>query len=813
MTIWKRAAAVGMTLAMSVGALAACGSNGSNSGGGTTAAPSESAVTSTESAETPSTQVVEDAATGEQTLVVGMDQFSSKFSPFFAKTAYDTKVSSMTQEGALASDRGGNMVLNSIEGETIPYNGTDYTYTGIGDCAITINDDGTVTYDVTLRDDIVFSDGVPMTIDDYIFNCYVYCDPTYDGSSSMYAFPILGVEEYRSGMSTLRSLLIKAGRDNTDFTNFTQEQQDSFWGAVDKAGPMFAQDIIDYCVAAYPDEVANMGNSEVALGMVMWGFGELNDDATVLTAAGTGTEYNVADLTPEIYWSEMEAKYGGDLQTLSDTETANTDLFTYMTEVYGDATAAEFDKAVATGDTVDYIPGIEKTGDYSARITMSSFSANAIYTIGGIEVAPMHYYGDATQYDYDNHKFGFPKGDLSMIRDKTTKPLGAGPYVFESYENGVVTFTANSNYYEGEPKIKTLLFKETPASDKLSGVVSGSFDITDPTMSVDVLSAVKGYNSNGEASGDVLTTTLVDTLGYGYIGINADNVKVGSDPGSDASKDLRKAFATLFAYYRDIAANSFYGEIASVINYPISNTSWAAVRPADEGYQVAYSKDVDGNGIYTDSMTQDEKHQAAIDTAIGYFKAAGYTYDEASGKFTAAPEGAEMVYEALYPGGGSGDHPVASILTNSKTDLEAMGITLELNDPADSNVLWTKLESGTQQIWAAAWSATADPDMYQLYHSDNNVGAGGTESNHYGIKDARLDELIMDGRNSADVTYRKSVYKEAMDIVLDWGVEIPFYQRKDGFVFSTERVNVDTITPDITPFWSWTAGITTLEMN
>ena len=35
-------------------------------------------------------------------------------------------------------------------------------------------------------------------------------------------------------------------------------------------------------------------------------------------------------------------------------------------------------------------------------------------------------------------------------------------------------------------------------------------------------------------------------------------------------------------------------------------------------------------------MVADEKYDAAIEAAKGFFKAAGYTYDEASGKFTAA---------------------------------------------------------------------------------------------------------------------------------------------------------------------------------
>ena len=53
-----------------------------------------------------------------------------------------------------------------------------------------------------MREDIVFSDGDDMTIDDVIFSMYVLCDPTYDGSSTLYAAPIVGLDEYRSGMDT-----------------------------------------------------------------------------------------------------------------------------------------------------------------------------------------------------------------------------------------------------------------------------------------------------------------------------------------------------------------------------------------------------------------------------------------------------------------------------------------------------------------------------------------------------------------------------------------------------------------------------------
>ena len=71
----------------------------------------------------------------------------------------------------------------------------------------------------------------------------------------------------------------------------------------------------------------------------------------------------------------------------------------------------------------------------------------------------------------------------------------------------------------------------------------------------------------------------------------------------------------------------------------------------------------------------------------------------------------------------------------------------------------------------------------------------------------------MAARNSADRSYRKATYKECLDIIMDWGVEIPTYQRQNAIVFSTQRVNMDTVTPDITTFWGWMNDIEKLEMN
>jgi len=158
------------------------------------------------------TEAAEERVVDENTpLVVGYSFFNSKFSPFFAETAYDQDVQQLTQLPLLTSDRMGAVVYHGIEGETIEYNGTDYTYYGPADLEVTENEDGTVYYDFTLRDDLVFSDGEPITVDDIIFSMYVMCDPTYDGSSTLFSMPIEGMEEYRSGMDTLFHLILAAG--------------------------------------------------------------------------------------------------------------------------------------------------------------------------------------------------------------------------------------------------------------------------------------------------------------------------------------------------------------------------------------------------------------------------------------------------------------------------------------------------------------------------------------------------------------------------------------------------------------------------
>ena len=762
----KQVLALAMAVAMAAGLLAGCGSSASSS--------AESVASSEATSEAAAT----DTGSSDGTLVLADTGFEGKFSPFFAASSADQHVIDLTNIALLGADRKGEMILKGIEGETREYNGTDYTYYGPADCEVTENADGTVTYAINMRDDLVFSDGTPITIDDVIFNLYVYMDPTYDGSATLYSMPIAGLDDYRNSMTTLSKLIGEAGEDNTDNSLFTAEQQKAFWDAVNEGGAAFAQEIVDYCVSAGYAADSN----DVATAAAAWGYDGLAADATA-------KDFFLA-IAENYDWSfsGMEAETAG--SALSDLIPA--DVYAYSTT------------GVATGADVDTVSGIVKTGDYSMTITTTELSNSMIYQLQ-LPIASLDYYGDRSLYDYDNHSYGFKKGDLSKVRSVTSNPMGAGAYTFNKYSDGVIYLDANPSYYEGEPAAKHVNMKETQEADKITGVQAGTIDISDPSYSLEAANQIATING-GDSSldGSVITTRLKDFRGYGYIALSANNVKVGNDPASEESKDLRKAIMTVIAAYRDEGINSYYGDTASVINYPISNTSWAAPSVTDDGYKIAYSTDVDGNEIYTSDMSGDTKYAAALQAALGYFEAAGYTVE--NGQVTAAPAGAKMEYTINIGASGNGDHPSFQVVTNAAAALKTIGFTLTVNDLANASDLYSSYQSGVAEGWVAAWQSTNDPDMYQLYDSKGST-------NYYQINDADLDELIEAARQTTDQDARKAMYKEAMEIILDWGVELPVYQRSEATIFSSERIDTATIPTDMTPYWTYQSEINKIALK
>ena len=263
---------------------------------------------------------------------------------------------------------------------------------------------------------------------------------------------------------------------------------------------------------------------------------------------------------------------------------------------------------------------------------------------------------------------------------------------------------------------------------------------------------------------------------------------------------------TIFGVYREKAISSYYGDAASVIQYPISNTSWAAPKQSDPGYKNAFSVDATGKDIYSDSMSDADKEKAAITAALSFFKQAGCTVS--GDKVTKAPAGLKLDFEVTIGGSGQGEHPAFAVITDAAATLKKMGVNIRINDMSDVAAMFDKVDNGEADIYVMAWGDAKDPDMYQIYHS-SSIGA----SNKYKIADKKLDALIVKARLSDNKEYRKTVYKQCLDIVLDWAVELPLYQRDNVSIYSTERMKVDTLPQDITTFYKWNSEIENLELK
>lgn len=848
------------------------------------AVPSESVL---EDAAAPSEDILEDEAVAPEEeaevaapvlspneskpLRIGIGNVQGNFSFFFGETTEDRKIAELTELNVLTNDRSGDIVYQGIDGEIRSYNGADYSYFGPANLDVTIDETNNSTaYTWTLRNDLKFSDGTPLTVDDLIFTFYVLADPSYDGPSTFNTLPIRGLNEYRTQTSSLVyekyaalwDAIVEAGQNHElPEVSWTKEMEDRVWGDLSVAAREGLELVIAYVDSNYaslyaedltglaPDKLRE-DDLETALAMSLWGFGAfVYDEADLMTqdpdAINTEVEASDEQAIDELSKDTAESEespdvaigyvlndkrwdfrkgqsptvedflsgtlelYDGDYAALMRAETANVGgkQASKLKEEFIFEFGAQ-DEEQAAG--VPNIAGISRLSETQVEIVLNGYDATAVYK-QMVPIAPLHIYGNEEAYDYENQSFGFERGDLTSVRDQSDRPVGAGPYIFQGYNDGVISFAANPYYYRGEPKTKLLQFIETDPGDMVAAVQEDRLDISEPVYSKTIAAEIESYNSESSATSTNLSTVVFEDPGYGYIGLNASTVSVAGDAGSEASKNLRRALAIVLAAERAPAIEEYFGDAAQVIEYPISSTSWAAPQSSDEGYRDAFDMNLQGEAIFIPGMDDIEHSKATLQAATDYLLAAGFTQED--GVFTAAPDGAKLEYTVLIPGHGEGDHPSYAIVQKAADLFEEIGIKLTLVDLKSHGELWKKLQDGTVELWCAAWEGSIDPDPYQIYHSSNIEGAGGAGTNYYYIADDHLDELIMAARSHSDRVFRKDTYRDVLTMILDWAVEVPVYQRQQSYIFSGERIDMATVTTNQTGFYDWLDDIEKIDMN
>lgn len=148
------------------------------------------------------------------------------FNPFFSTSAYDSSVISMTQISMFNTDKKGQLVAGLSE----PTVALDYTQQAVlvddpsrpmgGATPVDDEQASHTDYEILLKNGIKFSDGSDLTIKDVLFNLYVYLDPVFTGSATIYSTDIVGLTAYRTG------------DDNTGDTGLDEFEQ-NFYAAAD----------------------------------------------------------------------------------------------------------------------------------------------------------------------------------------------------------------------------------------------------------------------------------------------------------------------------------------------------------------------------------------------------------------------------------------------------------------------------------------------------------------------------------------------------------------------------------------------------
>ena len=849
----------GSTLVMS-----ACGGGGNTSSGGTSGG---------------GTANVQYKDTERDALVFSTEALDGNFNPFFATSGTDTNIIGHTQLGMLTTNEMGKLVYGD-EYATVALDFKENTYKdGEGE---TWTD-----YSFIIKNDIKFSDGTPLTMDDVLFNLYVYLDPAYMGSSTIYSTKIKGLNAYRSQDPTADDSLTSSGLDATFETKATNRYEELLDYLDPEVGetPVKTENTdadIAKLKSLFKDEVTSDWNavsgslesyqSEYRFTQPWEVYYYTEGLISRRTKQNANGAYEYMTDADGKYLTTLDAVEGENKSTLGDE--MNTELAKYTTEeakneamkkfaidtVYNAYTASNsdlagillgwrsgsdlYDEFVATYRSEYYeetkvdgellvktIEGIQTatvTEDYSGNalsgaheqltITIKGVDPKAVYNFS-FGVAPLHYYsGTFEGKDYvakakstapeDEFEYGVCFGNKeffdSVLRSdaKDGLPVGAGVYKASSQSGAAATkdtfFANNWVYFERNPyfytvgaatsetdktaaihnaNIKYINYRVVGSDKIIYNLEAGAIHFGQPNATLDNISKISGV--------DTLGFTNYETNGYGYVGINPKFV-----PDIEVRRAIMKAMNT------NVVISEYYGEdLATVIHRPMSSTSWAYPKGVAEHETIAYTIDTEEIIMLVQSSQNWElKDNSELGRKVFY------------NKKTNKP--LELTFTIS---GNTDDHPAYTMFTDAKATLEQCGFIITVT--TDANAL-KKLTTGGMAVWAAAWSSTIDPDLYQVYHKDSTATSiknwGYDEifkdENQFGDEQRTinlLSEKIEQAREITAQDERASIYHDALDLIMELAVELPTYQRNDLVVYNKTIIDPATLNQDP----SWMSGV------
>lgn len=845
-------------------------------------------------------------------VVFSIEALDGNFNPFFSTSLTDSNVAGMTQIGMLTTDKDGNVAYGKDEA-VVTLDLKETMLNADGNVVSQESDAAYTEYEFILKNGIKFSDGQPLTVKDVLFNLYVYLDPMYMGSATIYSTDIVGLKAYRlqdpdaseeTDANSDASFYAEADQRIDDIVAYLdgeedttpvgeesrilkdiqrvkelfREEAESDWtmsvGSVEnyKNEYNFTEDWQIYYFThnvvrihtnaqgkkqKFPEGHKDAGkyitNLDVEAGLQADG-GNYNPDlaAEIENAQSEQkiaeyiTKYDIKDeengQTKEEIAREMIIKDTA-IDTVYEACTATEDkiieiLYYWATgsnirdEFAAEAKSEYYQNKKDENDgelAVKNISGIrtyKTTKDFSGKdlgashdvlkIKINRIDPKAIWNFA-FSVAPMHYYASgsaalaaaqaatvpSSAAEWANYStFGVEMGDEGYFKnvlqsaEKNGKPVGAGVYMATNesssgtvdrtnfYKNNWVYYERNPYFYtvlgdgtdtSNNAKIKYFRYRVVGSDKILSALETKIIDFGEPNATVDNVDDLDAMAH--------INHIEYPTNGYGYVGINPKYVP-----------DLEVRQAIMMAMNTTITIKGYYSEeLASLLYRPMSTESWVY----DYAYQngVEQWKDI----AYTTDKTKIEKKVQEAD----------WVKDPSTGLYT--KDGKTLTYTFTIAGGTT-DHPAFNMFMDAAKTLNSCGFDITVI--TDVSAL-TKLATGQLAVWAAAWSSTVDPDLYQVYHKDSKATSiknwgykeileGGSEFKEEQTIIKDLSKKIEEARTMTDKPSRAAIYEEALDLIMQLAIELPTYQRNDCTAYNKEVIDANTVNKDA----SATAGVT-----
>ncbi len=372
------------------------------------------------------------------------------------------------------------------------------------------------------------------------------------------------------------------------------------------------------------------------------------------------------------------------------------DLSSYVQSITG---FKEFNEGKASEMT-----GVKCPDEKTVEINFDTPYSPALINIGTLGILPAHIWEKVNIDEWEKNN------------EILSKAIGSGPYKVEEFKVGeYVKLSSNSEYYNGDPKIKTFVFKVINEETVSGELLNGSIDITDiSTIKADEEKVLKEKS---------IEITKYPNSKMQYMGFNLRNKTL---------QDINLRTAIAYGVDRQGIVDSLLEGNGVVINTPMVPTLWSYPKEGLIEYKF------------------DELKAKAL------LKEAGY--EDTNGNGIVDKNGKDLELTLTVP---TGDKIREKTGTVIQENLAKIGIKIKIEAMEFKAVMEKVVGNHDFELYLMGNTLDADPDPTPNWYSTQASDEKGVFGwNIAGFRMKEADELMDLNKKAIDITERAKILND-----------------------------------------------------